>query len=197
MPVLHHTCYHAGVLARFGEPPAARPLPHSTARPCHRVQGGDPGSIHVIFQAEPFTAAGEGDIAKLAAKLAERDGEVFHHYSYVQQANLGIQELTKQISERFHRASTASAASAGVAAAGQWRPWLRLLQLLTAIFLPMAFYPRCRCSAGHPGTAHEFVSKRGNQDEGLLAFIYRGGARGGGKGQDSQCAAWLGNRSGE
>jgi hypothetical protein len=61
-------------------------------------------------QSRSCTAAGEGDVAKLAAKLAERDGEVFHHYSYVQQANLGIQDLTKQISERFHRASTASAA---------------------------------------------------------------------------------------
>lgn len=43
--------------------------------------------------------AGEGDVARLAARLAERDAEVFHHYSFVQQANLGIQDLDKEISE--------------------------------------------------------------------------------------------------
>jgi hypothetical protein len=45
--------------------------------------------------------AGEGDVAKLAEKLAERDNEVFHHYCAVQQANLGIHELTKAISEQW------------------------------------------------------------------------------------------------
>lgn len=42
---------------------------------------------------------GEGDIAKLAAKLAERDAEAFNRYTYVLQSNLAINDMDKQIGE--------------------------------------------------------------------------------------------------